>query len=169
VGRPRAEIDLKRLEELAAAGLRPGSAALELGLEAATLYNRLRNDAEARAAWERGVASRKTEKDTVNSDTPRAASTCAAEAGRALVKRDVLAQVRAGNSTRREIKDRTGHGYHEINLALYALEADDRLLFGREDGAGIMHYYPSGGGAEAEEPAQAGAALVDAPGASLPA
>ena len=55
-GRPRAEIDLARLRELAALGLAMKHAAARLGVGESTLQTRIANDPDARAAWEDGAA-----------------------------------------------------------------------------------------------------------------
>lgn len=55
-GRPKAEIDLARLRELASLGLAMKHAAALLGLGESTLQQRLMNDPEARAAWDGGGA-----------------------------------------------------------------------------------------------------------------
>jgi hypothetical protein len=57
--RKKVGIDLGKLEASAARGEGVLGAALALGLSSGTLYNRLRDDEGAKAAWERGLAALK--------------------------------------------------------------------------------------------------------------
>lgn len=162
MGRPRLEIDLAQLEELARAGRKPARAATALGLEPATLYYRLRHDEAVRAAWARGLARQRE----VSGLTEIGVAASAGAADRLLViRQDVLAAVAAGLRTRREIRERTAHSYSDINLALYALEVGERAVCGREDAAGIRRYYLAGEPSYEEEPRPA---PPPPPGADVP-
>jgi transcriptional regulator with XRE-family HTH domain len=56
VGRPRAEIDLDRVRELAGLGLTSEQIAARLGISRRTLFARLEEDPAAREAMEAGLA-----------------------------------------------------------------------------------------------------------------
>lgn len=141
----KVQIDPAALEEQAAAGLDVPAAARALRVNPGTLYKRLREDAASKEAWRRGQARREggaagaqaaeALPDIPATVTPKAAA--------------VAAALRAERRSRREIKEHSGLDYGAVNRGIDELEGLG-LVYGREDGAGIMRYYfkwekPAGG------------------------
>ncbi len=120
-------IDPKELEELAASGLTITKAAASLRLKDVTLYYKLGKEPELKTAWQRGMAR------SLNSE---GASPAQAEPPMT----SVLRLLREGAKCRRELKEATGLDYTQINLVLYELEHEQRIITRTEDRAGIEYF-----------------------------
>lgn len=156
--RKRVEIDLNKLEALAARGEGVLGASLAFGLSSGTLYNRLRDDEAAKAAWRRGLAAHEAARAAEKSkavvapaDKPKRKTAAAAPPEPDEREERVKEAIGAGHRSRRQIKDYTGLSYAEIEPAIYQLESVRKEIYHRENRAGVEMFYLTGEEAEAEE------------------
>ncbi len=126
-------LDQKQVEELAAQGLSQVKAAEELGISVNTFFNKLKLDAELKAAWKRGLAKQQngTKALPSNGSTSSTVDEAPEEKLRALIH--------AGVRDFNELQKESGLGFNALEAALYRMEHELREIEVEQVNGSLRH------------------------------